>query len=48
VPFFVSLLSPTIDWTIHDGFAEIPIEERDQREITHEGPCVPFGTVRPL
>jgi methylthioribose-1-phosphate isomerase len=34
VPFYVSLPSPTIDWTISDGVAEIPIEERDTREIS--------------
>ena len=35
VPFYVALPSPTIDWTITDGVAEIPIEERDARETTH-------------
>ena len=35
VPFYVALPSPTIDWTVQDGVREIPIEERDQREITH-------------
>ena len=34
VPFYVALPSPTIDWTIDDG-ADIPIEERDPREVTH-------------
>ncbi len=34
VPFYVALPSPTIDWTIADG-ADIPIEERDPREVTH-------------
>jgi methylthioribose-1-phosphate isomerase len=34
VPFYVALPSPTIDWTLDDGFA-IPIEERDAREVTH-------------
>ena len=28
VPFYVALPSPTIDWTVHDGVKEIPIEER--------------------
>ncbi|RWB20514.1 MAG: S-methyl-5-thioribose-1-phosphate isomerase [Mesorhizobium sp.] len=28
VPFYVALPSPTIDWTVADGLAEIPIEER--------------------
>ncbi len=35
VPFYVALPSPTIDWTVHDGVAEIPIEERPERETTH-------------
>lgn len=35
VPFYVALPSPTIDWTVTDGVAEIPIEERAGREITH-------------
>ena len=35
VPFYVALPSPTIDWTVKDGVAEIPIEDRDQREVTH-------------
>ncbi len=34
VPFYVALPSPTIDWTIGDGVAEIPIEERDTRELS--------------
>ncbi|SHH36912.1 S-methyl-5-thioribose-1-phosphate isomerase [Marivita hallyeonensis] len=35
VPFYVALPSPTIDWTVSGGVAEIPIEERDAQEITH-------------
>lgn len=35
VPFYVALPSPTIDWTVRDGVAEIPIEDRPEREITH-------------
>lgn len=35
VPFYVALPSSTIDWTVDDGVAEIPIEERGQDEITH-------------
>jgi len=34
VPFYVALPSPTIDWTMEDGVREIPIEERDQTEVT--------------
>ncbi len=35
VPFYVALPSPTIDWTLDDGVAEIPIEERSESETTH-------------
>ncbi|MGI3185381.1 S-methyl-5-thioribose-1-phosphate isomerase [Nioella aestuarii] len=35
VPFYVALPSPTIDWTVSDGIAEIPIEDRPEHEITH-------------
>jgi methylthioribose-1-phosphate isomerase len=31
----VALPSSTFDWTIRDGLAEIPIEQRSGREITH-------------
>ncbi len=34
VPFYVALPSPTIDFTVSDGVAEIPIEERDAAEMT--------------
>jgi len=35
VPFYVALPSSTIDWEIHDGLKEIPIEERSGAEVTH-------------
>ncbi len=35
IPFYVALPHSTIDWTLHDGVAEIPIEERSGREVTH-------------
>ena len=31
VPFYAALPASTIDWTLADGVAEIPIEERDAR-----------------
>jgi methylthioribose-1-phosphate isomerase len=34
VPFYVALPSPTIDWTVHDGIKEIPIEERGGDEVS--------------
>jgi methylthioribose-1-phosphate isomerase len=35
VPFYVALPSPTIDFTVADGVAEIPIEERSAEEVSH-------------
>lgn len=35
VPFYVALPHTTIDWTLSDGVAQIPIEERSAREVTH-------------
>jgi methylthioribose-1-phosphate isomerase len=34
VPFYVALPSTTIDWSISDGLKDIPIEERDPREVS--------------
>ena len=34
IPFYVALPSPTIDWTVKDGVAEIPIEERSGDEVS--------------
>ena len=34
VPFYVGLPGPTIDWSIEDGLNEIPIEQRDAREVS--------------
>ena len=33
VPFYVALPSPTIDFTVSDGLAEIPIEQRGANEV---------------
>ena len=33
VPFYVGLPHSTIDWSIRDGLAEIPIEERSPSEV---------------
>jgi methylthioribose-1-phosphate isomerase len=35
VPFYVALPASTIDWTVADGVAEIPIEARSAAEVTH-------------
>ena len=46
VPFYVALPSPTIDWTLRDGRAEIIVEERDPREVTHIGGVDAAGIAR--
>jgi methylthioribose-1-phosphate isomerase len=35
IPFYVALPSPTIDFNVADGVAEIPIEERSADEMTN-------------
>ncbi len=45
VPFYVALPSPTIDWTVSDGVAEIPIEQRNLRETTHIQGKTDDGTI---
>ncbi len=35
VPFYVCLPCSTIDWSIRDGLAAVPIEERDGEEVRH-------------
>ncbi|TYC49415.1 S-methyl-5-thioribose-1-phosphate isomerase [Rhodobacterales bacterium] len=45
VPFYVALPSPTIDWSVDDGVAEIPIEERQEREVTHIQGLAEDGTI---
>jgi methylthioribose-1-phosphate isomerase len=46
VPFYVALPTPTIDWTLHDGVKEIPIEERAAEEVTHISGLCDDGQVR--
>jgi methylthioribose-1-phosphate isomerase len=35
IPFYVALPYSSFDWDMRDGLSEIPIEERDQGEVTH-------------
>ncbi|MBU1193271.1 MAG: S-methyl-5-thioribose-1-phosphate isomerase [Proteobacteria bacterium] len=40
IPFYVALPSSTFDWSITDGIADIPIEQRDPDEIRYvQGLC---------
>ena len=45
IPFFVALPSSTIDWRIRNGITDIPIEERDAREVTHISGMSSNGTL---
>lgn len=45
VPFWVAVPSPTIDWRIADGVADIPIEERPAAEVTTVTGRAPDGSV---
>jgi len=45
VPFYVALPSPSIDWTVKDGITQIPIEERDDEEVTQVQGRLPDGTI---
>jgi len=46
VPFYAALPSSTIDWALHDGVREIPIEERSPREVTHVTGEAEDGAIR--
>jgi methylthioribose-1-phosphate isomerase len=35
VPFYVALPSSSFDWTMRDGLAEIPIEQRNENEVKY-------------
>ena len=35
IPFYVALPSSTIDQSLSNGISEIPIENREQHEVTH-------------
>jgi len=45
VPFYVALPSPTIDWTVSDGVRDIPIEQREEAEVTHITGRAPGGDI---
>ena len=45
IPFYVAAPSPSIDFAIEDGVAEIEIEERDAAEVTHMSGLTQDGSV---
>jgi methylthioribose-1-phosphate isomerase len=53
VPFYSCVPVSSIDWTIEDGLKDVPIEQRDAREVTHvrgrttEGPGVAEVRIAP-
>lgn len=46
VPFYVALPSPTIDVSVDDGLAEIPIEERSGEEVAKISGADSQGVIR--
>lgn len=46
VPFYVALPSPTIDFTLSDGIAEIPIEQRSGDEVAKITGVAEDGSIR--
>ena len=48
VPFYVALPSPTIDFTLHDGVADIPIEQRSGDEVSRMTGRLPDGRVETM
>ena len=46
VPFYVAMPTPTLDWTLQDGVAEIPIEERGQDEVNYIAGLCDDGQIR--
>ncbi len=48
VPFYVCAPSPSIDWALADGRAEIPIEQRDAGEVAHVFGALPGGELAML
>jgi methylthioribose-1-phosphate isomerase len=45
VPFYAALPSSTVDWTLTDGVAQIPIEQRGAEELTHMTGRAPSGEI---
>ncbi len=45
VPFYVAAPSPSIDFALEDGIAEIPIEERGAEEVTHMSGLTDAGDI---
>ena len=45
VPFYVAAPSPSIDFALDDGVAEIPIEERSADEVTHMSGLTDAGEI---
>lgn len=46
VPFYVALPGSTVDWQLHNGVADIPIEERSENEVLFMQGRDEQGTVR--
>jgi methylthioribose-1-phosphate isomerase len=45
IPFYVAVPHSSIDWSLRDGVADIPIEERNAAEVTHVTGRAPNGEI---
>lgn len=45
IPFYFTVPSSTIDWTLSDGLRDIPIEKRSPDEVTHMTGVTDHGTM---
>lgn len=48
VPFYVAMPASTLDMNLQDGVLEIPIEEREQDEVTHISGLCDDGKIRSI
>jgi methylthioribose-1-phosphate isomerase len=48
VPFYVALPVSTIDFSVHDGLTQIPIEQRDSNEVLQISGMDEAGTMRTI
>ncbi len=48
VPFYVAMPSSTIDFTVRDGVAEIPIEQRGPEEVSHMSGLTSDGRIETI
>ena len=48
IPFYAALPISTLDWSIHDGVKNIPIESRSEDEVTHISGLTSQGVIEKI